>query len=108
MVTGLGEKSCKGIMDGLRKFIEVDNHQTVNVGGFSQGTKAVQVLKPRFTDDFPEAVIREGAQKWAHDAPIWRPSDGDHTELERWEPGLICVLSIHLPGNRRTNLGNPL
>ena len=29
IVTGLWEKSRKGIMDGLRKFIEVDNHEAV-------------------------------------------------------------------------------
>ena len=31
--TGLREKRRKSITDGLRKFIEVDNHGAVNVGG---------------------------------------------------------------------------
>ena len=75
-------------MDGLRKFIEVDNQEAVNVGGLRLGTKSVQVVKNWFTADFPEAVIREGAEestsrakRWAHDAPsstqpMWRPRDG--------------------------------
>ena len=50
-------------MDGLRKFSEVDNHEAVNVGGLRQGTKSVQVVKKGFTADFPEAVIREGAEE---------------------------------------------
>ena len=45
-------------MDGLRKFVEVDNNKAVNVGGLRQGTKSVQVVKLLFTADFPEAVIR--------------------------------------------------
>ena len=43
-------------MDGLRKFIEVDNREAVNVGGLRQGTNSVKVVKPRFTADLPEAV----------------------------------------------------
>ena len=52
------EKIRRGVVDGPRKLIEVDNHESVNVGGLRQGTKSVQVVKPRFTADFPEAVIR--------------------------------------------------
>ena len=52
IVTGLREKSRKGIMDGLRKFIEVDNREAVSVGGLRQGTKSVKVVKPRITADF--------------------------------------------------------
>ena len=36
------EKSRKGIMDGLRKFIAVDNHEAVKVGGLRQGIKILQ------------------------------------------------------------------
>ena len=37
IVTGLLEKSRNSVMDGLRKFIEVDNHEAVNVGGLRRG-----------------------------------------------------------------------
>ena len=33
IATGLLEKSRRGIVDGLRKFIAVDNHEAVKVGG---------------------------------------------------------------------------
>ena len=56
VVTSLLEKSCKGIMDGLRKLIAVDNHDAVKVGGLRQG---IQVVKPQFSAVFPEAIIRE-------------------------------------------------
>ena len=48
--TGLHERSRRGIMDGLRKFIEADDHSAVDVGGLSQFSEAV-----------PEVVISEGA-----------------------------------------------
>ena len=50
----LREKSRTGIMDGLGNFIEVDNHDAVNVGGLRQGMKSVHVEKPQFTPDFPK------------------------------------------------------
>ena len=56
VVTGLREKSRKGVMDGLRNLIEL-------VGGLCQGTKSVKVVKPQFTADFPEAVIGEGGEE---------------------------------------------
>ena len=50
VVTGLHERSRTGIMDGLRNFIEVDNHSAVDVGGLRRGTKSIEVRKPQFTD----------------------------------------------------------
>ena len=52
-----------GIMDGLRNFIEVDNHSAVDVGGLRRGTKSIHAKKPQFSEAFPEAVIREGADE---------------------------------------------
>ena len=37
IVTGLLEGSRGGIMDGLRRFIEGDNHSAVDVGGLRRG-----------------------------------------------------------------------
>ena len=62
IVTGLHLRSCKGIMDGLRSFIEVDNRSAVDVGGLRRGSKSIQVKKPHFSEAFPEAVIREGVR----------------------------------------------
>ena len=44
-------------MDGLRKFIEVENHEAVKVSGLRQGLKSVHVVMPKFSADFPEAII---------------------------------------------------
>ena len=63
IVTGLHEKRRKGIMDGLRDFIEVDHHSAVDGGGFRRGAKPVGVKRPQFSEASPEAVIREGADE---------------------------------------------
>ena len=56
-------KSRIDIMDGLRSFIEADNHSAVDVGGLRRGTISVHVKKPQFSEVFPKAVIREGADE---------------------------------------------
>ena len=48
IVTGLLEKRRKGTMNGIRKFIAVDNHEAVNVGGLRQDIKSFEVVKPKF------------------------------------------------------------
>ena len=40
IVTGLLEKSRRGILDGLKKFFEVDNLEAVKVRGLQEGTES--------------------------------------------------------------------
>ena len=58
-----------------------------------QGTRPVHVQKPNFSEAFPEAVIREGA-----DGSTLRADEvgtlrafinTDHIEFERWGPPLV-------------------
>ena len=41
----------------------VDNHVQVKVGDLEKNMKSRTVVKPKFTTDFPEAVVREGADE---------------------------------------------
>ena len=52
ITTGLHERSTRGTMDGA-----------VDVGDLPRGTKSVKVKKPQFSESFPEAAIREGAEE---------------------------------------------
>ena len=61
IVTGLRERSRNGIMYGLRSFIKEDNHRAVDVGRVRKGMKPIYVRKPKFSEAYPEAAIREGA-----------------------------------------------
>ena len=47
-------------MDGLRKCIAVDNHEAVKVGDVEKNMESKEVVKPKFTTDFPETVVRSG------------------------------------------------
>ena len=95
IVTGLHEKSRKGIMDGLTGFIKVDNHSAgaVDVGGLCGGTKSIQVKKPQFSEAFKEAFIRDGADELtlrAEEVGLLRTLvDTKHVELERWGLPLV-------------------
>ena len=63
VVTGLDERSSRGIMDGLRRFIKADNHRVVDVGHLRPGTRSLEVQKLNFSEAFPEATIWEGADE---------------------------------------------
>ena len=94
IVTGLQDKSRKGVMDGLRNFIEVDNHAAVNVGGLHRGIKSARVVRPNLLKvDYPEAVIREGADELslrAAEVGVLRTFiDTADVEDLRWEPPLV-------------------
>ena len=51
IVIGLHERSIKGITEGLRSFIEEDNHRAVDVGHLHEGIKPFYVRKPKFSED---------------------------------------------------------
>ena len=60
IVTGLCERSRKGIMDGLRNIIEVDNRSAPEVGHLKEGTRPFEVRRPELEEGCPEVSIREG------------------------------------------------
>ena len=50
-------------MDGLGSFIKADDHRAVDVVHLRQGAKPLHVRKSQFSEAFPEATIREGADE---------------------------------------------
>ena len=94
VVQGLQQKSRLRIMDGLRKFISVDDHAAVEIGDLGKNIESKKVLKPMFSTDceqIPEAVFREGAgeqMKKVHCARsltprMWKTKDGSHRSWMR-------------------------
>ena len=63
-VAGLCERSRKGIMEGLRNFIKVENHCALEVGHLKEGTRIFQVRRPQFEEGSPEVSIREGPEEF--------------------------------------------
>ena len=91
-------------MDGLRCFIEVDNRRAVEVGQLRRGTRSVTVEKPRFSEDCPEASIREKPEELTLRAEevgaLNACKNIDHIEADRWAPASGgCSLSSNLQNN---------
>ena len=53
IVTGFCERSRKGIMEGLRNFIKVDNHCALDVGHLNVGMMPFEVGRPKFRERCP-------------------------------------------------------
>ena len=51
------------VLDGLRKFLAVDNHEAVTVGDLNREARSKKVVKPKFTTDFLGAGIHEGTDE---------------------------------------------
>ena len=95
IVTNLGKGSRKGLTDGLREFIKVDNERGLDVGALRRGTGTFKVRKPKAPEGVlgcdsqgePRLVDIEGGR-----SEYLEGSDGcrvDHIEPERWGPPLV-------------------
>ena len=78
LVQGFQEKSRLKIMCDLRRFIMVDTLEAVTVVFFfsKKNMESRRVMKPKFTTDFHEAVVWEGA-----DALTLRAEEGNVAHL---------------------------
>ena len=93
IATGLHERSRRGIMDGLGSFIKANNQRAVDVGHLREGTIPLHVRKPKFSEAYPEAAIRERAYELtlrADEVETLRAFiKKDHIDFDRWEPPLV-------------------
>ena len=93
IVTGVHHRNRRGIMDGLRRFIEADNPGAVDVGDLRRGTKLLLDKKTKFSEASPEAAIRDGADELTLRADevgtLKAFINIDHIEYDRWGPPLV-------------------
>ena len=67
IATGLCERIRKGIMEGLRNFLEVDNHSASEVDYLREGTRSFEVRRPRFEEGGAEVsngIDAENRRSW--------------------------------------------
>ena len=92
IVTNLGEGSRKGLTDGLRDSINIDNHRTREVGYLNEGMGNFKVRRPNGSEGYPE-VIRESPDELtlqAEEVGTWKSYiNVDQKEKERWGPPLV-------------------
>ena len=93
VVQGLQERSRLRVMDGLRKFIMVDNHEAVTHGELDMDVESRKVVKPKCTTDFPGSVVREGADELTlradEEGALGTFVDTTNVGDRRWEPPLL-------------------
>ena len=61
IVTSLGKWSKKGLTDGLREFIKIDNEGALEVGYLNRSTGTFRVPKPKVPEECPEVTVRENS-----------------------------------------------
>ena len=97
IVTGLCARSRKGLVDGLRNFIEVDNDSALDVGCLKEVTRCFVVRRPKCEEGCPEVSIREGPEELTlriEEAGSKRACiNVDHVAEDRWRCGLACLLT---------------
>ena len=59
IVKNLNMESRKGLTNGLRDFIKIDNERALDVGYLNRGLGTFQVLKPKVAEGHPEVTVRE-------------------------------------------------
>ena len=114
IVTNLCEGSRKGLTEGLREFIQVDNHRALEVGHLSEGLGTFTVRRPKGSEGYPEVTVRESPDELtlrAEEVGTWKSYiNVDHIAKERWGPPsgryrLARLLSGVVQRHRRRRLG---
>ena len=59
IVKNLGKESRKGLTNGLRDFIKIDNERALDVGYLNRGLGTFEVFKPKVPEGYPEVTVRE-------------------------------------------------
>ena len=80
-------------MEGLRNFIEVDNHSALDRGHLKEGARSIVVRRPKFEEGCPEVSIREGPEELTLTAEEVASKkaciNADHIAEDRWESTLV-------------------
>ena len=63
IVTNLGKGSRKGLTDGLRDVIRVDNERALDVGAPRRGTGTFKVRKPKVPEGGSDVIARESTDE---------------------------------------------
>ena len=56
----LANQQKKGLTQGLREFIKIDNERALEIGYLSQGMGKFKVRRPKVPEGCPEVIVREG------------------------------------------------
>ena len=83
----------KGLTNGPREFIQIDNHRALEVGYLNKGIGKLRVRRTKGSEEHPEVTVRESPDELslrADEVGTWNSYiNVDHIEKERWGPLLV-------------------
>ena len=92
IVTNLGVRSWKGLRDGLRDFIRVNDERALDVGALCRGTGTFKVRMPKAPGGGSDVKVRESPDELTLRAEEVNTSNAlinvNHIEKERWRSPL--------------------
>ena len=93
MLANLGRGSRKGLTDGLRDFIRVDNDRAFDFGALRRGTGNLKVRKPKVPEGGSDVTVRESPDELTLRTEEVNTSKAlinvNHIELGRWSLPLV-------------------
>ena len=97
MFGGLQEQSRLKIMNGLRMFIEVGNHEPLKIGDLEKNTR----------EDLPDPAVWEGVGEMTlrEEGVVRFFINATKVEADRWGRGLARSLPSHRQGRRGSGMG---
>ena len=103
IVKDLGEESRRGLTDGLREFVKVDNECALDAGALRRGPRTMKVRKPKGPEGGSDVTVRESPDELTLSAEeentLKALLNVDHTEPERWTLSWLMLTST--PSARR-------
>ena len=88
IVTNLGEGTRKGLTEGLREFIQVDNHRALEERHLNEGLGTFKVRRPKVPEGCLE--VTDQLTLRAEEVGTWKSDiNVDHMAKERWSPLLV-------------------
>ena len=102
IVKNLGKESRRGLTDGLRDFIRLDNKCALDVGYLNQGRGIFNVRRPKVPEGCQEVTVKESPEELtlraAEVGTVKAYVNVDHIARERWGPPSGLRLACLLPG----------
>ena len=79
----------KGLAEGMRKSIKVDNHCALEVGHLREGSRSFEVRRPKCEEGSPEVSRGIDAQSAGSGGTKKSCINVDHVSQERWSPSWV-------------------
>ena len=90
VVKNLGKESRKGLTEGLREFVKIDNERALEVGYLNRGIGTLKVRKPKVPEGCPEVTVGENSDEFTLRAEemgtLKTYINVNHIEEETWCP----------------------